>query len=75
VQQRRQVALRAPFVNNQVSPAQFDPIALKYLAYIPVSTDPCGRYQYGYPTPSTDNQCSGGWTTRAARSTRCSRAS
>jgi hypothetical protein len=55
----RQVALRAPFVNNQVSPAQFDPIALKYLAYIPVSTDPCGRYQYGYPTPSTDNQVLG----------------
>ena len=45
-----------PFVNNQISPSQFDPIALKYLKFIPVSTDPCGRYQYGYPTPSTDNQ-------------------
>ena len=41
----RQIALRAPFVNNQVSPSQFDPTALKYLQYIPVSTDPCGRYQ------------------------------
>jgi len=52
----RQVALRAPYVNNQVAPSQFDPVALKYLQYIPVSTDPCGRYNYGYPTPSTDNQ-------------------
>jgi len=55
----RQIALRAPFVNNQISPSQFDPTALKYLQYIPVSTDPCGRYQYGYPTPSTDNQLLG----------------
>ena len=52
----RQIALRAPFVNNQVSAAQLDPVALKYLQYIPVSTDPCGRYQYGYPTPSKDHQ-------------------
>jgi hypothetical protein len=55
----RQIALRAPFVNNQISPSQFDPIALKYLQFIPVSSDPCGRYQYGYPTPSTDNQILG----------------
>ena len=55
----RQIALRAPFTNNQISPSQFDPTALKYLQYIPVSTDPCGRYQYGYPTPSTDNQLLG----------------
>src|SRR4030095_1579375 len=35
----RQVTLRAPFVNNQISPSQFDPVALKYLQYIPTSTD------------------------------------
>jgi len=55
----RQLALRAPFVNNQISPSQFDPIALKYLQFIPISSDPCVRYQYGYPTPSTDNQILG----------------
>ena len=55
----RQIALRAPYVNNQISSAQFDPTALKYLQFIPVSTDPCGRYDYGYPTPSTDNQVLG----------------
>ena len=52
----RQVTLRAPFVDNRIDPAQFNPIALNYLDYVPVSTDPCGRIQYGYPTPSTDHQ-------------------
>src|SRR5438874_1487371 len=52
----RQITLRAPFVDNRINPALLDPVALKYLEFIPVSTDPCGRYQYGYPTPSTDNQ-------------------
>jgi hypothetical protein len=52
----RQIALGAPFVDNRINPASFDPVALRYLQYIPVSSDPCGRYQYGYPTPSTDNQ-------------------
>ena len=55
----RQITLRAPFVNNQISPGQFDPVALRYLDYIPVSSDPCGRYQYGYPTPSSDHQIVG----------------
>jgi len=55
----RQVALRAPYVDNRISPALFDPVALRYLEYIPTSTDPCGRYQYGYPTPSTDHQIVG----------------
>ena len=49
----------APFVNNQVPVAALDPVALRYLEFIPVSTDPCGRYQYGYPTPSTDHQIVG----------------
>ncbi len=52
----RQIALRAPFVDNQVPASMLDPVAQRYLGFIPVSTDPCGRYQYGYPTPSTDHQ-------------------
>jgi hypothetical protein len=36
----RQIALRAPFVNNQVSVAQLDPVALKYLQYIPYPATP-----------------------------------
>jgi carboxypeptidase family protein len=44
------------FVNNTVSPAVFDPVAVRYAKYLPVSTDPCGRYFYGFPTPSSDKQ-------------------
>jgi len=52
----RQITLGAPFVNNQVIPALLNPVATQYLGYIPVATNPCGVYQYGYPTPSTDHQ-------------------
>ena len=55
----RQVTLGAPFVNNRLDPAQFDRVALGYLQYIPISTAPCGRHNYGYPTPSTDHQVVG----------------
>jgi hypothetical protein len=55
----RPLTLKAPFANNQINPNQFDTVALKYLQYIPSSNDPCGKYQYGYPTPSTDHQIIG----------------
>jgi hypothetical protein len=41
------VTLRAPFVNNRVSPALFHPIALKITARIPKSDNPCGELTYG----------------------------
>src|ERR1051326_6175417 len=37
----RQVALRPPFVDNQVPRSQFNSAALKYAQYIPVSDDQC----------------------------------
>ena len=45
----RQIALSAAsgFVNNRISPSLFSPVALKILQYIPTSTDPCGKIQYG----------------------------
>jgi hypothetical protein len=52
----RQVTLRTPFVDNRIDPALFNPVALRYLEFVPVSADPCGRIQYGYPTPSSDHQ-------------------
>jgi carboxypeptidase family protein len=63
----RQLTLKTPIgttipvVNNQVSPSFFDPVAKNYLKFIPISTDPCGRIQYGYPTPSSEKQ----WLVRA----------
>jgi hypothetical protein len=61
----RQVTLTAPagasysFTGNRINPALFEPVALKYAKYLPVSTDPCGRYFYGFPTPSSDKQMLG----------------
>jgi hypothetical protein len=44
------------FVNNRIDPSQFNPVALNILQHIPVSTDPCGRLQYGVPNNSTEHQ-------------------
>jgi Carboxypeptidase regulatory-like domain/TonB dependent receptor len=45
------VGTTIPIVGNTVNPSFFDPVSMVYLKYIPVSSDPCGKYQYGYPTP------------------------
>jgi hypothetical protein len=45
----RQVTLRAPFVNNQVSPAAYSPAALKIASKLPTTTDPCGDVRYSSP--------------------------
>jgi hypothetical protein len=52
----RQIALRAPFVNNRVSPSQLNSVALAFAKYLPVATDPCGRVQFGIPNNSTERQ-------------------
>ena len=44
------------FVNNTISPARFNPVALNILAHVPVASDPCGRIQYGIPNNSTEHQ-------------------
>jgi hypothetical protein len=38
----RQVTLRAPYVNNRISPAQFSPAALNLASRLPATSDPCG---------------------------------
>ncbi|MDQ2945232.1 MAG: carboxypeptidase-like regulatory domain-containing protein, partial [Acidobacteriota bacterium] len=53
------VTLKAPFVNNQISPALFNPQALALAKYLPVSSDPCGRVQYGIPNNGDEDQVIG----------------
>ncbi len=48
--------LKAPFAGNQISPTLFNPVALKLVALLPLSTDPCGKVQYGVPTPNVEHQ-------------------
>ena len=33
--------------------------ALNILQYVPIATDPCGKYQYGVPNDSSDHQALG----------------
>ncbi len=56
---RGNVTLRAPFVNNRIDPSQFSQAALNILQKVPVSTDPCGKTQFGVPNDSTDHEIVG----------------
>src|SRR6185369_8110179 len=52
----RQVALRAPFVNNQISPALFSPAAVNLAKRLPQTTDPCGQITYGTKDDNNEGQ-------------------
>jgi len=54
----RQVALRAPFVNNRVNPALLNQPALKIMSsgLIPSSTDPCGEIRFSVPLDDNNEQ-------------------
>src|SRR5207244_12504569 len=45
----RQLMLAASqgFVNNQISPSRFDPVALKITSLLPKTDDPCGKVFFG----------------------------
>jgi hypothetical protein len=54
----RPVALRAPFVNNRISPAQLSPAAVRIAnsGFLPTSTDPCGEIRYSVPLENNDEE-------------------
>jgi hypothetical protein len=52
----RQIALRAPFVNNRISPAQFSPAALNITARLPTTEDPCGETRFAQPDHKDEGQ-------------------
>src|SRR5687768_7973534 len=52
--QGRDVALRAPFVNNRISPSAFSPAALNMAKRLPTTTDPCGQITYEIPDDSRE---------------------
>jgi hypothetical protein len=53
------ITLKAPFVGNKILPSQFNQQALNLTKYIPVTNDPCGKYQYGIPNNSDEDQLIG----------------
>lgn len=56
--QARQVNLLPPSgaVNNVIPASRLNPVALKFLALFPVSSDPCGKILYGVPSNNGENQ-------------------
>jgi hypothetical protein len=52
----RQITLKAPFVNNTVSPSLFSPAALKISARLPNALDACGRVLTGNIVHENDHQ-------------------
>ncbi len=55
----RQVTLRAPYVNNQISPALFSPAALNLAKRLPTTNDPCGQITYGTKDDNSEGQAVG----------------
>ena len=55
----RQIALRAPFVDNRVNPAMFSRAALNIAAKLPAAQDECGRITYGVPQQVNESQALG----------------
>ena len=45
--------------NNMIPQTEFDPAAMKLLSYIPISTNPCGSYEYGQLANNPDWQAIG----------------
>jgi hypothetical protein len=53
----KQITAKGPFVGNRIDPSQFNSVAVKLIALIPVSTDPCGKLVYqGAPQNTVENQ-------------------
>ena len=46
----------APFAGNIIPTSRFNPQAVAFLKYVPVSTDPCGKLLYGVPNNSDEDQ-------------------
>ncbi len=50
---------QAPFPGNIIPQTLFDPAAMKLLSYIPVSSNPCGSYEFGQLANNPDWQIIG----------------
>jgi hypothetical protein len=55
----RQIALRAPFVNNRINPATFSKPAVLITNKLPKTSDPCGLVTFGARRVTDENQLVG----------------
>lgn len=56
---QKTLAASSGFVNNQTDPTKLNAQANNFLKYVPVSSDPCGRLQYGIPNNNNEQQAIG----------------
>ena len=52
-------SVKALFVNNKISPTQYDPASLKLASLLPTSTAPCGNTSFGLVTHVNEDQYTG----------------
>ena len=52
----QQIALRAPFVNNQIDPRLFSPAAMAIARQLPTTADPCGDVRFSAPLSYDQSQ-------------------
>jgi hypothetical protein len=55
----RAIQLRAPFVNNRITPAQMSNAGLTFAKKFPVATDPCGVMTFAVKSDRDDQQAIG----------------
>ncbi len=62
--QLKNPATNQPYPNDQIPVAQFNSSALAILKFVPVASNPCGKYIYGIPQPQNEDQYIGriDWT-------------
>src|SRR5205823_5385551 len=51
--------LTGGFSGNRIDPSRLSSVSLNLLKHVPVSTDPCGKIQYGIPNNNTEHQALG----------------
>ena len=51
----RGLTLKGPFVDNQINPALFSPVALNIMKKIPETDDPCGEVRFGRSNNSDED--------------------
>jgi hypothetical protein len=55
----RQIALRAPFVNNRINPSEYSRVATNITARLPKAQDECGKVTYGLLQKIDESQAVG----------------
>lgn len=53
----RQITLKGPFVNNQISPSLYSPVAVAIMqsGQLPIATSPCGQVEFGIKPSTNEN--------------------